>query len=173
VFSSAAEVLNLPGIDYLHVRPEVRDHPNNKPSNNCSYPFPSRDVGRKDWAVRSGDSRALSSHSDLADLPRRSLCLCVPTRRRNLTAFVFAADPRFQKGESHVVHAFAGHRVANRCLSLKLRPLRRAHTCLSEGREPVTKALAQCSVRRKSSHTLDRYLPGRHTLNSREPSRFL
>jgi hypothetical protein len=34
-----------------------------------------------------------------------SLC---PTRRRNLTAFVFAADPRFQKGESHVVHAFAG-----------------------------------------------------------------
>jgi hypothetical protein len=77
VFSSAAEVLTLPGIDYLHVRPEVRDHPNNKPSNHCSYPFPSRDVGRKDWAVRSGDSRALSSHSDLADLPRRSLCLCV------------------------------------------------------------------------------------------------
>jgi hypothetical protein len=48
-FSSAAEVLTLPGIDYLHVRPEVRDHPNNKPSNNCSYPFPRRDVGRKDW----------------------------------------------------------------------------------------------------------------------------
>jgi len=114
VFSSAAEVLTLPGIDYPHV-PEVRDHPNNKPSNNCSYPFPSRDVGRKDWAVRSGDSRALSSHSDLADLPRRSLC---PTRRRNLTAFVFAADPRFQKGESHVVHAFAGQ-GSERMLSLK------------------------------------------------------
>jgi len=48
-FSSAAEVLTLPGIDYLHVRPEVRDHPNNKPSNNCSYPFLRRDVGRKDW----------------------------------------------------------------------------------------------------------------------------
>jgi hypothetical protein len=57
VFSSAEEVLTLPGIDYLQVRPEVRDHPNNKPSNHCSYPFPSRDVGRKDWAVRSGDSR--------------------------------------------------------------------------------------------------------------------
>jgi hypothetical protein len=26
---------------------------------------------------------------------------------------------------------------------LKLRPVRRAHTCLSEGREPVSKALAQ------------------------------
>jgi len=26
---------------------------------------------------------------------------------------------------------------------LKLRPVRRAHTCLSEGREPVSRALAQ------------------------------
>ena len=71
-----------------------------------------------------------------------SLC---PTRRRNLTAFVFAADPRFQKGESHVVHAFAGQGSERMPVveMLKLGPVRRAHTCLGEGREPVSKALAQ------------------------------
>ena len=40
VFSSAAELLTLPGIDYLHVRPEVRDHPNNKPSNKLQLSIP-------------------------------------------------------------------------------------------------------------------------------------
>jgi hypothetical protein len=103
------------------------------------------------------------------------LCLCVRLDAEIRPLLCSLQIPDFRKA-SRTTFMLLLARVANGCLSLKLRPVRRAHTCLSEGREPVSKALAQVlGTTKEFSYTREilartSYL---EPLNSREPSRFL